>query len=99
MATKKVVEKATTKKAVTKTNRPRECGLVGLIGRRVTLFCLNYIYTGTLVRVGGGAAELADAGIVYETGGLLEPDWKDMQKLPGTWYVSLSAIESFGILK
>jgi hypothetical protein len=99
MATKKVVKKATTKKAAPKTRPSRERGLVGLLGSRVTLFCLNYIYTGTLVQVGGGAVELADAGIVYETGGLLEPSWKDMQKLPGAWYVSLSAIESFGILK
>ena len=42
---------------------------------------------------------LEDAGIVYETGELTSKQWKDMQKLPGSWYVRLSAIESFGVLK
>ena len=74
-------------------------GLVKLMGERVTLFCMNYIYTGKLVGVNDTCVLLEDAGIVYETGDLTTKSWKDMQKLPGEWYVSTSAIESFGLLK
>lgn len=74
-------------------------GLVKLMGERVTLFCMNYIYTGKLVGVNDTCVLLEDAGIVYETGELTTKSWKDMQKLPSEWYVSISAIESFGLLK
>ena len=74
-------------------------GIVKLMGERVTLFCLNYIYTGKLVGVNDTCILLEDAGIVYETGSFTDKSWKDMQKLPGDWYVQLGAIESFGILK
>lgn len=74
-------------------------GLVGLLGERVTLFCLNYIYTGTLAGVNETCVLLEDAGIVYETGSLTDKSWKDMQKLPHKWYVMLNAIESYGVLK
>lgn len=74
-------------------------GLVGLLGERVTLFCLNYIYTGKLAGVNGDCVLLEDAAIVYETGALTDKAWKDAQKLPGAWYVQKGAIESFGVLK
>jgi hypothetical protein len=74
-------------------------GLVKLMGERVTLFCVNYIYTGKLVGVNDTCVLLEDAAIVYETGSFTEKNWKDAQSLPSDWYVSLSAIESFGILK
>jgi hypothetical protein len=74
-------------------------GLEALMGERVTLFCMNYIYTGKLVGVNTSCVLLEDAGIVYETGELTSKSWKDMQKLPNDWYVSISSIESFGILK
>ncbi|MDE2426759.1 MAG: hypothetical protein KGO96_12730 [Elusimicrobia bacterium] len=74
-------------------------GLVGLMGERVTLFCLNYIYTGLLVGVNETCVMLKDAAIVYETGPLTTKDWKDAQSLPSDWYVQLSAVESFGRLK
>jgi hypothetical protein len=74
-------------------------GLVKLMGERVTLFCVNYIYTGKLTGVNDTCVLLEDAGIVYETGELNNKDWSDHQKLPGDWYVQLSAIESYGILK
>lgn len=74
-------------------------GLMKLIGKRVTLFCLNYIYTGTLSGVNETCVKLTDAGIVYETGELMTTSWQDMQKLPNAWYVQLSAVESFGVLK
>ena len=74
-------------------------GLTSLLGERVTLWCSNYIYTGKLVGVNDAVAKLADASVVYETGPLNDATWKDAQKLPRDWYVMLSAIESFGILK
>ena len=74
-------------------------GLVGLMGERVTLFCVNYIYTGMLSGVNDSCVELTDAAIVYETGELNTKDWKDAQSLPHPLYVMLSAVESFMILK
>lgn len=60
---------------------------------------MYYIYTGKLVGVNDTCVLLEDAGIVYETGELTSKTWKDMQKLPNDWYVSIASIESFGILK
>ena len=74
-------------------------GLEGLMGERVTLFCMNYIYTGKLTGVNDKFVKLEDAGIVYETGELKSKDWKDMQTLPHPVYVMLAAVESFMILK
>jgi hypothetical protein len=74
-------------------------GLVELLGARVTLFCLNYIYTGKLVYIGNSCVMLGEASIVYETGPLDSKEWTDAQRLPGDWYVQLGAIESFGIMK
>lgn len=75
-------------------------GLESLLGQNVTLFCMNYIYTGTLVGVDDVQVKLDNAKIVYETGSLDSKDWTDAQSLPnGTWYVRLSSVESYGILK
>ena len=74
-------------------------GLEKLLGERVTLFCLNYIYTGVLSGVNESCVLLTDASLVYETGPLTEGKWKDAQKLPNDWYVQIGAIESFGVLK
>jgi hypothetical protein len=74
-------------------------GLEGLMGQTVTLFGMNYIYTGKLVGVNTTCVKLDGAKIVYETGELNTSTWKDAQDLPGVWYVQTSAIESFGILK
>lgn len=74
-------------------------GLVGLMGQTVTLFCLNYIYTGLLAGVNDSYVKLEKAKIVYETGSFTEKAWGDAQSLPGDWYVQMSAIESYGILK
>ena len=74
-------------------------GLDKLIGERVTLFCMNYIYTGRLTGVNETCVLLTDAAIVYETGELTSDKWKDAQSLPNDWYVQLSSVESFGILK
>lgn len=74
-------------------------GLLGLMGQRVTLFCMNYFYTGELVGVNDKFVKLHDAAIVYETGPLDSKDWKDAQKLPNDLYVQTGAIESFTVLK
>ena len=74
-------------------------GLEKLLGERLTLFCANYIYTGTLSGVNDTCVLLTDAAIVYETGSFSEKEWNDAQKLPCEWYVQIQAIESFGVLK
>ena len=74
-------------------------GLEKLLGDRVTLFCANYIYTGTLTGVNENCVLLTDAAIVYETGPFSDNKWKDAQTLPDSWYVQINAIESFGKLK
>lgn len=74
-------------------------GLEKLMGERVTLYCLNYIYTGKLVGVNTTCVLLHEAAVVYETGSYSSKEWKDAQKLPREWYVQTSCIESFGVLK
>ncbi|MCR4330919.1 MAG: hypothetical protein NUV49_03520 [Patescibacteria group bacterium] len=74
-------------------------GFEGLLNTQVTLFCMNYIYTGLLTGVNKTCVLLEGAKVVYETGELTSSKWKDAQALPGKWYVQLSAIESFGFLK
>jgi hypothetical protein len=74
-------------------------GLEKLLGERVTLFCLNYIYTGKLMGVNASCVLLHEAAIVYETGELTDKEWRDAQTLPGPWYVQTQCIESFGVLK
>ena len=74
-------------------------GLQKLLGERVTLFCLNYIYTGKLIGINETCVLLTGASIVYETGELTSKSWKDAQALSHDWYVQLSAVESFGVLK
>lgn len=74
-------------------------GLDKLMGETVTLFCLNYIYTGKLMGVNASCVLLREAKIVYETGELMSKTWQDAQALPNEWYVQISCIESFGKLK
>lgn len=74
-------------------------GLESMLGEVVTLFCVNYIYTGQLVGVNTSCILLKNPAIVYETGSFSDPSWKDVQKLPNQLYVMQSAIESFGKVK
>jgi len=74
-------------------------GFVALLGKRVTLFCMNYIYTGNLTGVNDTCVLLEDAAIVYETGPFTTKEWKDAQALPAPIYVQVAAIEAFGELK
>lgn len=74
-------------------------GFESLLGERITLFCLNYIYTGRLVGVNDSYLLLEEAALVYETGAFTETAWKDAQPLPNSWRVQIGAVESWGILK
>lgn len=74
-------------------------GLMGFMGQRITLFCLNYIYTGTLVGINDTCVKLDDAAIVYETGEFSDKAWKDAQKLPHACYVMLACVESYMHIK
>ncbi len=74
-------------------------GLVKLLGERITLFCLNYIYTGMLTGVNDTCVLLTEPAIVYETGAFTDKAWKDAQSLPHELYVMLACVESFGKVK
>jgi len=74
-------------------------GFDAMLGERITLFCMNYIYTGKLIGVNDTHIELEDAAIVYETGELSSGTWKDAQRLPCNWRVQMAAVESWGSLK
>lgn len=74
-------------------------GLAALLGQRVTLFCARYIYTGKLAGINDDCVLLEEAAIVYETGELGSKTWQNKEYLPGSWYVQLQAVESFGLLK
>jgi len=76
-----------------------ESAFESLFGEVITIFCLNYIYTGKLIGVNDTCVLLQDPKIVYETGSFSDKDWSDAQSLPNELYVSYSCIESFGIVK
>lgn len=74
-------------------------GLEKLLGERITLFCMNYIYTGTLVGVNDDCVLLREPAIVYETGAFSDKAWKDAQALPHDLYVMKNSVEAFGVIK
>lgn len=75
-------------------------GLESLLGEKVLLFCLNYIYTGKLVGVNDSFVQLEEPSVVYETGAFSDRGYKDAQRLhTNVWYVQRGAIESFGVGK
>jgi len=75
-------------------------GLESLLGQRVVLFCLNYIYDGILEGINETCVFLTEASVVYETGPFSSTGYKDAQKLhTAKWYVALSSIESYGVGK
>ena len=77
-----------------------EEGLVALLGQKVTLFCLNYIYTGELIGVNDDCVLLKNPEIVYETGAFNNAKYSDSQSLcVDEFYVMKGCVESFGVLK
>lgn len=73
-------------------------GLEALMGENVTLFCMNYIYTGKLIGVNTHDVLLENAAIVYETGDFNSNSFKDAQKLPNSLYIRTNSIESYTTL-
>jgi hypothetical protein len=73
-------------------------GLDSLLGKSVLVFCLNYIYTGTLIGVNDTFIKLGtDAAVVYATGPFTDKKYADVQSLnQPAWYIQRAAIESFG---
>lgn len=82
------------KKLVTVTEVEGE-GLVALLGQQVIIFCMNYIYTGTLSGVNTNDIMLENAAIVYETGAFDKKSFMDAQKLPFPLYIRTNSIESY----
>ena len=74
-------------------------GFMALMDEVITIFSLNYIYTGKLIGVNDSCVLLDSPSIVYETGAFDNKEWKDAQKLPNQIYVQIGCIESFGIVK
>lgn len=73
-------------------------GLDALLGQKVTLFCMNYIYAGKLVGVNETDVVLEDASVVYETGEFTAGKFTDEQRIAGEWRVRTAAIESYGVI-
>ena len=76
-----------------------ETAMESLMGEVVTIFSLNYIYTGKLTGVNDTCCMLSDPSIVYETGSFDNKDWNDAQKLPNNIFVNYACIEAFGKVK
>ena len=74
-------------------------GFLCLMDKVITIFSLNYIYTGKLIGVNDTCVLLDNPSIVYETGSFDTKEWKEAQKLPNQLYVQINCIESFGIVK
>ena len=74
-------------------------GLLALLGQRVTLFCLNYFYTGDLIGVNEDCVLLKSPQIIFQTGSYSTKTWESAESLPNDIYVMKNAIEAFGIVK
>lgn len=80
-----------------KVNENKRQDLLNLIGQRVALLCVNYLYYGVLTEVYEDNVSLQGAKIVFETGNISDPKFKDESEMYSSkWNVMLSAVESFG---
>lgn len=86
-------------KVLTRIEEVNNEGFIALMGQTITVFCMNYIWTGELTGVNETQIKLTNPKIVYETGAFNTKDWKDAQSLPNDVYIRVSAIEAYGILK
>lgn len=66
-----------------------------LLGKKVTLFCLNYIYTGELTSVNDVYVVLKDAKLVFETGSFSDRNWSNAEAFPKPVHVMLRCVEAF----
>ena len=94
-STNQTTTKENTMKKIVNVQEVEGEGLIGLLGEKVILFCMNYFYAGTLAGVNDETLLLEDGGIVYETGPFSDKNWKDFQKISGPLYVRISSIEAF----
>ena len=69
------------------------------LGEDLTLFRMNYIYTGKLIGANSEFVELENPKIVYETGAFTDKAWKDAQALPEKIRVRTAAVEAYGKVK
>lgn len=77
-----------------------ETALESLMGKRVTFFCLNYIYVGELIGVNDTSVCLKNPAIVYSTGSFNQANYDDEQSLGvEEFFIAMNCIESFGELK
>lgn len=75
-------------------------GLLKLMDEVITVMCMNYFYTGKLIGVNDSCILLENPKIIYETGSWSNDKWSDAQDLPcKDYYIQISSIESFGVLK
>jgi hypothetical protein len=74
-------------------------GYIALMGQTVTLFCMNYIYAGTLVGVNDDFIKLENGHIIYETGSFTTNQFEDAQKISDCLYIVKSSVESFSVTK
>ena len=65
-----------------------------LIGEHVLVFCMNYIYTGVLIKVDQTVVVLDQAAIVYETGALDSNEFTNAEKLAHKLFIGTISIES-----
>lgn len=70
-------------------------GLLALMGKKITFYCVNYIYSGKLVGVNTDVIKLDDAEIVYETGAHSDKSWSNSESFHNPVYIRLSAVEMF----
>jgi len=74
-------------------------GLESFLGKKIIVYCMNYIYTGELEGVNSTCIKLRNPFIVYETGAHSANSYKDSQSISSPHYIQTSAIESFGLGK
>ena len=77
-----------------------ESAFESLLGEKVTIFSLNYIYHGELVGVNDENILLKNPKIVFETGSFSEKGFSDAQSLhTDEFFIQKGTIESFGVLE
>lgn len=82
-------------KRVVNVTEVEDAGLEGLMGQRVTVWCLNYIYAGELTGVNDSCIELTNASIVYETGAVSVSGYVTVEAFKDPIFIMMRCIESF----
>lgn len=73
-------------------------GLEGLLGEQVQLWCMNYIYAGTLIGVNQHDVVLKDAVVVYETGKMTDKKFSFAEPVAAEEiFIRTAAIESYSL--